>query len=93
MRKSIGTQTLYGAKDVQSMFLRRMDEVLGMKAYRPVSPHGNPRLEIEAREAQVERLVHEKSAYQAKWNHSRAKVGNVANVKKMRKFEPLRKHM
>ena len=41
----MATQTDYGASDVQQIFLRRLDELLGAKAYYPVDIHGNPRLD------------------------------------------------
>ena len=77
------------------MFLRRIDEVLGMRKYRPVDLLGQPRLEIEDEggEVQQEKIEQEQSAYRVHWKHQRTKVGNVAHVKKMRKFEPLRKQV
>ena len=40
----VATQTVYEQEDVQAMFIRRMDEILGMKVYRPVSRGAKPRL-------------------------------------------------
>ena len=77
------------------MFLRRLDEFLGMKAYRPVDLHGAPRLPTSAHDANTYHLANAKNsgvgAYQMRWTHAKAKVKNVAHVERMRKFEPLRK--
>ena len=90
VRRNAATQTNYDAEDIQRIFIKRIDYVLGMKGYRPVSNHGKPKLSAQDEEQQAARIVNSKSAYQVNWN-SQSKVENVANVKKMRKFEPLRK--
>ena len=43
----VATQTTYEPEDIQAMFIRRMDEILGMKVYRPVSRGAKPRLQAK----------------------------------------------
>ena len=37
-------QTDYYEEDVQALFLRKIDAIVGNRYYRSVSPHGKPRL-------------------------------------------------
>ena len=92
--REMAVQTDYQAVDVQSMFLRRLDEFLGMKAYRPVSPLGQPRLPSQGQDDTTYYLANAKNSGKAphgmRWSNTRTRVGNVSNVDKMRKFEPMR---
>lgn len=85
------TQTEYEAEDVQALFLRKIDEIVGGKLYRSVSPHGQPRLTAEQDATQVERITAHRSSFFVATNYSTSQVHNVPNVARMRKFEPLRR--
>ena len=53
----IATQTKYDPEDIQVIFLRRMDQILGSsRIYKPVSQRGIPRLGADAQGEQALRL-------------------------------------
>ena len=89
--KELATQTNYTAEDVQRLFIAKIETLMGMRPYRPVSRRGVPRLTAVAQNEQIARLANEKQEYQLHWNQSTSIVKNVPNIDKMRKFEPLRR--
>ena len=67
------------------MFIRRMDEILGMKVYRPVSRGAKPRLQAKDEKDELQRVTRQKSAYYVNWKATKSNtIKNVLNVKKMR---------
>lgn len=59
--------------------------------YKPVSPSGRPRLTAAQDAIQTEKITAHKSNYFVATNYTSSKIYNVANVERMRKFEPMRR--